>query len=140
MDVIDKGLLSMEAATLLFDEFRANLAPHCPFVVIPPHLTPEALRREKPFLFFAILTAALYDNMPMQRIFESEIKKAISHRMIFDGTITFEVLQGLLIYITWYTTIHAGLLRKLLTKIQGPIPFQATSLLPVSAPCNKCHQ
>jgi hypothetical protein len=130
----------MEAASLLFDEFRANLVPYCPFVVIPSHTTPEALRREKPFLFLAILTAALYDNMPMQRVFESEIKKAISHRMVFDGTISFEVLQGLLVHITWYTTIHTDPLRKLLTTTQVSVPFEATSFLPVSAPCNKCYQ
>lgn len=130
----------MEAASLLFDDFRSTLAPYCPFLVIPSHLTSGVMRREKPFLFLAILTAALYDNMPMQRIFESELKKSISYRMVFDGAISFEVLQGLLVHITWYKSVLRYFLRIVLTKIQVPVPFKTTSFLPVSAPCIKYHQ
>jgi hypothetical protein len=64
-------------------------------------MTADHLRREKPFLFLAIITAALYDNMPMQRKLELEVKKAISERMIWGGSISFEVLQGILVHIAW---------------------------------------
>ncbi|PYI11625.1 hypothetical protein BO78DRAFT_403035 [Aspergillus sclerotiicarbonarius CBS 121057] len=100
-DVIDKGLLTIDAANLLLNEFRATLMPHCPFVVIPPQTSAEDLRRNKPFLFLAILTAALYDNMPLQRMLEKEVKKMISDCMIFDGPVSFETLQGLLVHLAW---------------------------------------
>ncbi|OOG00510.1 hypothetical protein ASPCADRAFT_125531 [Aspergillus carbonarius ITEM 5010] len=100
-DVIHKGLLTIDAANLLLNEFRATLMPHCPFVVISPQISAEGLRRDKPFLFLAILTAALYDNMPLQRTLEKEVKKMISDCMIFDGPVSFEILQGLLVHLAW---------------------------------------
>ncbi|KAJ5655360.1 hypothetical protein N7507_007310 [Penicillium longicatenatum] len=78
-DVIDRGLLTMDAA----------------------NVNAETLRREKPFLFLAIVTSALYENTPLQRKFEMEVKKAISECMIGGGQISFGVLQGLLVLIAW---------------------------------------
>ncbi|GLA17725.1 hypothetical protein AnigIFM62618_004873 [Aspergillus niger] len=100
-DAIDKGLLTLEAANMLLNEFRTTLMPHCPFVVVPPQTSAESLRKDKPFLFLAILTATLYDNMPLQRMLEKEVKKKVSDCMIYDGPISFEVLQGLLVHIAW---------------------------------------
>lgn len=70
--------------------------------MLPPQMTAEKLRREKPFLFLAILTATLCDNMPLQRKLETEVKKATSECLIFDGPVSFEVLQGILVHIAWY--------------------------------------
>ncbi|GCB23052.1 transcriptional regulator WAR1 [Aspergillus awamori] len=100
-DAIDKGLLTVEAANMLLNEFRTTLMPHCPFVVVPPQTSAESLRKDKPFLFLTILTATLYDNMPLQRMLEKEVKKKVSDCMIYDGPISFEVLQGLLVHIAW---------------------------------------
>lgn len=92
----------MEAANALVESFKKTMMSHLPFVVFPDGMTGEKLRREKPFVFLTTLTAALYDNMPMQRTLSEIVKKIISHRMIFGGEISFELLQGLLIYIAWY--------------------------------------
>ncbi|KAL4971317.1 hypothetical protein BDW66DRAFT_165454 [Aspergillus desertorum] len=100
-DVIDSGLLTLEAASLLLQDYRRTLMPYCPFVILPAHATASTLRRDKPFLFLAILTAALYDNMPLQRTLELEVKRAISSCMIFDGPISFDMLQGLLVHLAW---------------------------------------
>lgn len=87
---------------MLLNEFRTTLMPHCPFVVVPPQTSAESLRKDKPFLFLTILMATLYDNMPLQRMLEKEVKKKVSDCMIYDGPISFEVLQGLLVHIAWY--------------------------------------
>ncbi|EPS27735.1 hypothetical protein PDE_02679 [Penicillium oxalicum 114-2] len=100
-DVIDQGYLTIEAADRLLYEYRTTMMPYCPFVPIPSHATAASLRKEKPFLFLTILTAALYDNMPVQRALELEVKKEISHSMIYDGPMTFEILQGLLVHLAW---------------------------------------
>ncbi|KAJ6189853.1 hypothetical protein N7519_004761 [Penicillium mononematosum] len=100
-DVIDQGLLTIDAANMLLNEFRTTLMPHCPFVIISPQMTAETLRRDKPFLLLTILTAALHDNMPLQRRLEKQVKKVISDCMIFDGTVSFEILQGLLVHLAW---------------------------------------
>lgn len=104
-DVIDQGLLTIDAANVLLKEYRTTLAPYCPFVIVPPQVNAEQLRREKPVLFLVTITAALYSNMPLQRKLEMEVKKKISDCMIGGAQISFEVLQGLLVHIAWYATI-----------------------------------
>jgi hypothetical protein len=52
-------------------------------------------------VFLTVLTAALYDNMPLQRVLEEQVKSAISDRVVFKGEISFDLLQGLLIHIAW---------------------------------------
>ncbi|KGO48075.1 hypothetical protein PEX1_019150 [Penicillium expansum] len=63
------------------------------------------MRRDKPFLLLTILTAALHDNMPLQRTLEKQIKKVISDCMIFDGSVSFEIFQGLLVHLAWISQI-----------------------------------
>lgn len=98
-DVIDQGILTMDAATLLLESFKKTMMPHLPFVVFSA--TAAELRQEKPFVFLTVLTAALYDNMPMQRTLAEVVKQVISNRVIFGGEISFELLQGLLIHLAW---------------------------------------
>lgn len=100
-DVIDQGLLSMEAAETLLEIFKNKMTPHFPFVVIPPDTSAECLRHEKKFLFLAILASASFMDMPLQRRLGMEVKKAVAARMISDGEVTFELLQGLLVYLAW---------------------------------------
>ncbi|CAI7573003.1 unnamed protein product [Penicillium glandicola] len=99
-DVIDQGLLTIGAANMLLNEFRTTLMPHCPFMIISPQTTVETMRRDKPFLLLTVLTAALHDNMPLQRKLEKQVKKVISDCMIFDGSVSFEILQGLLVHLS----------------------------------------
>ena len=67
-DVIDDGLLSMESANSLLHAFKTAIMPHFPFVMIAPHVTGEVLRREKPFLFLAILAATSYETWPSRGV------------------------------------------------------------------------
>jgi hypothetical protein len=91
----------MEAANALFDAFKATMMPNLPFVIIPSDLSAEDIRQTRPVVFLTALTASLYDNMPLQRVLEDEVKSVISDRMLFNGEISFDLLQGLLIHITW---------------------------------------
>ncbi|KAJ5082350.1 hypothetical protein N7532_011393 [Penicillium argentinense] len=100
-DVVDQGFLSMETAQSYLDAFRTVMTPHFPFVVIPPDVSAHQLRQDKPFLFLAVLSAASYENMPLQRSLGAEVKKAVSSRMILNGEISFDLLQGLLVFLAW---------------------------------------
>ncbi|KAJ5752226.1 RTA1-domain-containing protein [Penicillium odoratum] len=100
-DVIDQGLLTIDAANVLLKVYQTTLTHYCPFVIIPPQVNAQQLRREKPLLFLAIINAALYENLFLQRKLEMESKKAISECIIGSGKISFEVLQGLLVHIAW---------------------------------------
>ncbi|GFF34577.1 hypothetical protein IFM51744_02495 [Aspergillus udagawae] len=100
-DVVDQGILSMEAANALIDAYKATMMPNLPFVILPSDLSTEEIRRTRPVVFLTVLTAALYDNMPLQRVLEEQVKSTISDRMVFKGEISFDLLQGLLIHIAW---------------------------------------
>ena len=101
VDVIDTGILDLDQAEMLLQHFKVNMAPHFPFVLITPQTTTDVLRRNKPFLLLAVLAAASFNNMPLQRQLGKEVKRAISNRIIMEGEVSFELLQGLLIHLAW---------------------------------------
>ncbi|CAI7619375.1 unnamed protein product [Penicillium glandicola] len=100
-DVVDRGCLSVETAQTYLEAFRVVMTPHFPFVVIPPDVSVHHLRQDRPFLFLAIIATASYENMPLQRSLGAEVKKAVSSRMILNGEVSFDLLQGLLIFLAW---------------------------------------
>lgn len=103
-DVIDQAFLTMEAAASLFLTFKNEMVSHFPFVWISPQMTANESRREKPYLFLAILTAASFGDMPLQRALDVEFKKALASRMITNGNVSFDLLQALLVYLAWCVT------------------------------------
>ncbi|OGM47925.1 hypothetical protein ABOM_002737 [Aspergillus bombycis] len=101
MDVIARGLVNMETAQSFLDIYKTEMTLHFPFVVIAPQVTAPDLRQEKPFLFLAILASAAYANMPLQRLLGKEIKRVIASCMIMRGDVSFELLQGMLVFLAW---------------------------------------
>ncbi|KAJ5373413.1 hypothetical protein N7517_005419 [Penicillium concentricum] len=100
-DIISRDLLDIETAEKYLSAFKTKLTPHFPFVVVPPDVSVEQLRQEKPFLCLAILASASYENMPLQRALGDEVKKVVASRMVIGGEISFELLQGLLVFLAW---------------------------------------
>ncbi|EED15032.1 conserved hypothetical protein [Talaromyces stipitatus ATCC 10500] len=100
-DPITHGILSIDTAECLLGTFKKEMIPHFPFVVIPPETSAEYLRREKGFLFLAILASSSFADMPLQRRLGREFKKAVASRMIVNGEVSFELLQGLMVYLAW---------------------------------------
>jgi hypothetical protein len=101
-DIIDRGILSLEIAEKYLELFKSILTPHFPFVVISPQVSAVHLRQDKPFLFLAIMSSASYDNMPLQRSLGAEVKRAVASRIILNGEVSFDLLQGLLVFLAWY--------------------------------------
>ncbi|RYP31398.1 hypothetical protein DL767_005798 [Monosporascus sp. MG133] len=100
-DVIEDGLLTMERANHLVGIYKSTLTTHFPFVVIPPQLSAESLRQEKPFLFLTVLASASFHDMPLQRSLGNVVKQIISERMVRGDTASFELLQGILVFLAW---------------------------------------
>lgn len=100
-DVISDGFLSLEAASRYLETFKTKLSPNFPFVVIPPNVYVDNLRQTKPFLLLTILASASYDDFSLQRLLGREVKKAVASRMILGGEISFDMLQGLLVFLAW---------------------------------------
>ncbi|KAI9665416.1 MAG: hypothetical protein M1831_001855 [Alyxoria varia] len=100
-DVISSGVLSMDLADHLLSVYKESMVPHFPFIPVEQDVTAIHLRTAKPFLFLAIVTVACFDDMSLQKLLCKFVKDAISSRMIQNGEISFEILQGLLVYLAW---------------------------------------
>ena len=100
-DVVDRGFLSMEAAEKYLEAFRTIMTPQFPFVVVRPQVSAQQLRRDRSFLFLAILASASYEDMPLQRRLGVEVKRVVASRMVLNGDVSFDLLQGLLVFLAW---------------------------------------
>ncbi|KAJ5767270.1 uncharacterized protein N7511_004886 [Penicillium nucicola] len=100
-DIIGGGILTIETAESYLQNFKTKMTPNFPFVVVAPSISIMQLHQEKPFLCLTILASAAYDNMPLQRALGEEIKKFIASRMLLNGKVSFDLLQGLLVFLAW---------------------------------------
>ncbi len=99
-DVIGKGIICYDKAETLLRSYGTH-AYNFPFIVLSATASLDSLRREKPFLLLSILTVASSSNLPLQDLLEAELRQTLSRKVIFDGQKSLDLLQGLLIYLTW---------------------------------------
>lgn len=103
LDVVDRKLLSMETATSIFNHYVEDMVPHFPAVVFPPGTTAEDVRRSKPTLFLAILSAASGAQYPeLHRTLYWEISRTFAERVMVNGEKTLELVQALVLCTMWY--------------------------------------
>ncbi|CZT11660.1 related to cercosporin resistance protein [Rhynchosporium agropyri] len=100
-DVISKGLIGLNEVEDALRLFRSKQNTF-PFVVIPVNLSMDSLRRQRPFLFLAIMCCAKEHNAKLQQHIELELKDNLSRRILVNGEKSLDLLQGILIYLTWY--------------------------------------
>lgn len=102
-DVVDRGVITAETATQLFNRYVNDMAPHMPSVVFPPGTTAADVRKSKPTLFLAILSAgASTDHADFQKMFTREVMQIYADRIICHGEKTLELIQALLVSTIWY--------------------------------------
>ncbi|OQE43291.1 hypothetical protein PENCOP_c003G02827 [Penicillium coprophilum] len=89
---------------LLMDVFFKKLFPLFPFVFIPPSVTAEELRREKPFLYLNISMVAC-QNARRQREIVNIVQAYVAEHIIIRGEHSLDLLQGLLINVAWFISI-----------------------------------
>lgn len=99
-DVISKGILNFPEAEESLRLFRTK-AVNFPFVLVPPHMSLDSMRREKPFLLLTILTWGAQETCKLQRTLELEIREQLSRKVIINGEKSLDLLQGILIYLCW---------------------------------------
>jgi hypothetical protein len=102
-DVISKGIVEFGQAEESIRFFQSK-ASHFPFVLVPPKMTLDSLRREKPFLLLSILSCAASSNEKLQDQLELELRESLSRRVIVNGEKSLDLLQGVLVYLTWYVS------------------------------------
>jgi hypothetical protein len=102
-DVIDRGVITAEAATILFNRYVDKMAPHMPAVVFLPGITAAEIRKTKPTLFLSILAAgAGTDHPELQKILTKEVMQVYAERIMCNGEKTLELIQALLVSTIWY--------------------------------------
>lgn len=99
-DVISRFIITEEKAEESVQYFRSR-ASNSPFVIISPDASINYLRRQKPFLLLTVLAMATLDNLKLQKLLDQEIRNTLGHRVFMSGEKSLDLLQGLLVYLTW---------------------------------------
>lgn len=100
LDVIDQGILDLKTAHSLLQEFRA-MNQNFPYIAIHPNLSTGMLRHDNPMLLLAICTAASWKDRELQTKLERAYLEELASRMVVDGEQTLDMLQGLLVHLSW---------------------------------------
>ncbi|KAJ5558006.1 hypothetical protein N7461_001978, partial [Penicillium sp. DV-2018c] len=102
-DVIDRGIINLETASAAFDRYVHKMAPELPFVVFPPGTTMGEVRRNKPYLFLAIVAVAVGAFSPdAQPILVNETYRLIAEQAVVKGHKSLELIQAIMVCVMWY--------------------------------------
>lgn len=76
--------------------------PLFPFVVVPPGLSSEELRSERPFMWKSIMlqSCGLYSTRQVK--LGRELLRDLTEALLIRPAKSLDVLQGLLLFLTWY--------------------------------------
>ncbi|TVY39367.1 Transcriptional regulator [Lachnellula subtilissima] len=108
---------STSNADELLDVFRQKLARQVPFIFVPGQMSALTLYRERPFLYQAIITVASYHDSVHQIDLGHQFLKHLTEHLVLQGHKNLDMLQGLLVYITWYNGLFSA--RSQLTTLLG---------------------
>ncbi|EWC47726.1 hypothetical protein DRE_02926 [Drechslerella stenobrocha 248] len=100
-DVIGRNMVTEAEAEQYLATFGEMLL-HFPFYVIPAGTTVKSLRRDKPILLLAILTAASSSNRRVQSALERDFRKVYSEKLVVNGEKSLELLLAGMVYLAWF--------------------------------------
>jgi hypothetical protein len=107
VDVVDRGLLSMETATAMYVHWRDNMAPKAPLVSFSASADVQEIRKTRPMTFLSILNIASPVISPSQQpALTTEISRQFSDRVFFHGDKSVDLIQALLLSSQFYTRPH----------------------------------
>ncbi|KAJ5496221.1 Transcription factor [Penicillium fimorum] len=102
-DMIDRGIVDYKTASVAFERYIHQMAPEMPFVVFPPGTTMGEVRRNKPYLFLAIIGAAIgVFNPDAQPILINEAYRVIAEHVVVKGQKSLELVQAIMVCAIWY--------------------------------------
>lgn len=105
-DPFERGMLSTATGNTLLDQFRAKMAPYFPFVIIPESTRIEDLRPARLFLCVATLFASSHEDLDLQRNLARLFEQMVAAKLLEGGFASFDILQGLIVYLAWYCTVE----------------------------------
>ena len=97
---IFQDLVTEDECQRLLDTYR-SMVYSFPFVPLPEQTTVEELRRRRPMLLLAMLTAASWQDRKLQSALESRYRHELADRAIIHPRKNLTLVQSLLIYLAW---------------------------------------
>lgn len=102
-DPISRGTMSVETASQLVEQYKAEMYPHYPLVYIPPACTAEILRRTRPILFLAVLAGAAGKEYPeIAAKLDQVVLEEYANRAVLRSEKSLELVQALIVSSSWY--------------------------------------
>lgn len=103
VDVVDRGMVSLESATTLFNHWKQHMAQGCPIVLCPAEIQAHTIRKQRPMTFLAILMVASSTMMPLvQSTLATEVGHQYAQRVLFHGDRSMDLVQALLLHSQYY--------------------------------------
>lgn len=99
------GILTTGTANGYLLKYR-EMCEYSPFVVIPEGATVESLRQDQPFLIHAVLAGASRENPDLQSTLERSLRERLLKTVMIEGEKSIDMLQAILIYLTWEHFFH----------------------------------
>ena len=99
-DIISKGVVNLDHVERCVRYFRAETCDF-PFVIVPEESSVDFLRRGRPVLLLAILCMATRSDARLQRQLEREIRDTLSRKVMFNCEKSLDLIQAILVYVTW---------------------------------------
>lgn len=91
---------TFDEANLLLNQWRDQMAPFFPFIIVPPSLSAKDLQRDRPYLLKSILAVASRD-CAQQFALGKWLVRQLAERMVVSGERNLDLLLGLLTYTGW---------------------------------------
>jgi hypothetical protein len=106
-DVISRGIISMENARVRLEIYRNIIYPKYPLIHVADEVTLEQFREEQPTLFLCVMaTTSMAVTDPGQfeacLILHNRAYEAVVYDTMLVGSMTFELLQCLILLTYWY--------------------------------------
>ncbi|KAI9696457.1 MAG: hypothetical protein M1836_005735 [Candelina mexicana] len=104
LDIVDRQILSLEEATFAFDHFVRNIAPTFPIIAFAEGTTAQQVRKRRPALFSAIMTASagIWPVKTRSALLNS-MMRLFADWVVMLGEKSVDLIQGLQVAALWYT-------------------------------------
>ncbi|KAF3399518.1 hypothetical protein DPV78_007037 [Talaromyces pinophilus] len=91
---------SVQEAQACLAHFRSYNLSSLPFIDIPPDLTMEQLRQDRPFFACAVIAAAS-PSVQSKVEYGKELKKLLAHECVVENRSSLDLLLCILTYVAW---------------------------------------
>ncbi|KAI1451693.1 hypothetical protein F4805DRAFT_81725 [Annulohypoxylon moriforme] len=97
-----KPQFNLDSAAKLLESFRSML-PHLPCIVLPEDADVRSMARNMPFILLSILAVtSCSTSLQGHSLYDDEFRKILALKFVAGGERSVELLQGLIIYCSWY--------------------------------------